>query len=93
MPCFKVAHIFEQGQDMIIFPLDSAIHNKPDSEKEDILSELQMRARAAGLAGRAVIMWQHGRHSHFMGPRAWQPFLRGLSIHQVHASLNREIRW
>ncbi len=93
MPRFKVAHINEQGQDMLIFPLDSNVHNKRDSDKEDILDELERRAHAAGLAGSAVIIWEHGNHTHFMGPRRWHPFLEGLSMYEVQARLNREINW
>lgn len=93
MPRFKVAHIRRQGQDILIFPLEPSVHNKLDSEKQDILQELEMRAHAAGLAGGAVIIWQHGRRVNFMGPRPWHPFLKSLSMSYVHANLNREISW
>lgn len=93
MPRIKVAHLREQGQNMLIFPLDSNFHTKSEAAKQDILEELQMRASAAGLAGRAVIFWQNGSSTHFMGPRPWHPFLKGLSLRQVHASLNKEISW
>jgi hypothetical protein len=93
MPHFKVAHIREQGQNMLIFPLDSSVHHKTDAEKAEILDELEMRAHAAGLAGGAVVVWEHGRSFNFMGPRPWHPFLRSIDMGAVMASVNKEIRW
>jgi hypothetical protein len=93
MPSFKVAHIREQGQNMLLFPLDSSFGNKTSSDQNAILNELEDRAHAAGLAGSAAIFWQHGGHGHFMGPRPWHPFLRGLSYNAVVRSLNKTISW
>ncbi len=69
VPKFKVAHLREQGQNMLIFPLDSSVHYKSDSDKSKILEELEIRAHAAGLAGGGAIAWEHGRSLNFMGPR------------------------
>ena len=33
VPRFKVAHLREQGQDMLLFPLDSSVHHKSNDEK------------------------------------------------------------
>lgn len=41
MPIFKVAHINEQGIDLIITPLSSYFHYKSEAEQEEILDELQ----------------------------------------------------
>jgi hypothetical protein len=49
MPKYKAAHIHEQGQDMIIFPLDAKFDHMTDSDKQDELDALQFRANAAGL--------------------------------------------
>ena len=54
MPRFKVAHIREQGQDMIIVPLDSTFGRKVSNDQQSITSELQARSVAAGLAGHVV---------------------------------------
>jgi len=58
MPTYKVAHIKEQGQDMLIFPLATGFGNQPISVQEKELGALQYRARSAGLAGSAVAFWQ-----------------------------------
>ena len=91
MPKFRVAHLREQGQNMLIFPLESGVHHRTDQEKSEILNELEMRANAAGLAGSAVIVWEYGRSFNFMGPRAWHPFLRSISMSFVQRNVNREV--
>lgn len=93
MPKFKAAHVREQGQDMIIFPLDGAFDREPDSKKAQVLNELEVRANRAGLAGSAVAIWESGGRTRFMGPRAWHGFLQGLSLRAVLASVNKEISW
>ncbi len=93
MPRFKAAHVREQGQDMIIFPLDGAFDHKPDSAKAQLLRELEVRANRAGLAGGAVAVWEIGGRTRFMGPRPWHGFLRGLSLRIVLANVNQEISW
>lgn len=93
MPSFRLAHLREQGQDMRIFPLNSQIHQKSDSEQTDLLDELELRANNAGLAGSAVLCWQHGGSFYFVGPRAWHPFLKSINLSFVQANVNREISW
>lgn len=93
MPSIKLAHIREQGQNMLLFPLSSDFHHKTDGEQRQALLELERRAHGAGLAGRAVVFWEYGRRTRFLGPAPWRAFLQGLSIRQVQASLNREISW
>jgi hypothetical protein len=93
MPKYKVAHIREQGQDMLLFPLSHQLGQLTDDEQSDLLEELERRAHAAGLAGGAAVFWQHGGHGHFMGPRPWHPFLRSISMSFVQRNVNREISW
>ena len=57
MPSFDVAHIREQGQDMIIFPVNDSFARKSNSEQDRVLSILEERAHGAGLAARAVAIW------------------------------------
>ena len=93
MPRLKVAHILEQGQNMIIFPLDQSFGDKSNHDQEETLSSLEYRANSAGLAGHAVAIWQHGLHTHFRGPSKWQNFLRSISMRWVLANVNKEISW
>jgi hypothetical protein len=93
MPHYKIAHLREQGQDMIIIPLDHSFENKTDDEQQGIITELQLHARGAGLAGIVVPVWEIGGRMKFIAPRSWHPFFRGLSLQRVFASVNKELAW
>lgn len=93
MPTIKLAHIREQGQNMLLFPLDRTFGHKTAAEKGAILGELEDRAHGAGLAGRAAIFWESGGRTYSLGPKAWDTFLRSISIRHVLASVNKSISW
>lgn len=94
MPTYKVAHLHEQGQDMIIFPLDARFCHLNESEQNDELSILNFGANRAGLRGAAVAVWDAGsRRMGFLGPDQWHPYLRSINLHFVMANLNKEISW
>lgn len=54
MSKYKIAHLREQGQDMIIIPLDDSFHHKSNSEQQDLIASLQAYASSARLAGTVV---------------------------------------
>lgn len=92
MPQYDVAHLHEQGQDMVIIPVDAAFSRKPDSDQEDIHSALQYAASEAGLKGRVVLIWNSGRQIGFRAPQQWHPFFRSQGIWQlVMRNINRTL--
>lgn len=91
MSKFKIAHLREQGKDMIIIPLDGQFHYKSKTEQSDIIDELQLCASNAGLAGTVVVVWRHGNRVHFIAPQPWHPFFRSLSWNVIMANLNKEL--
>jgi hypothetical protein len=94
MPGLKLAHIREQGQDMIIFPLDHRFGQLSQQEQQEELQGLENRAHAAGLAGHAIAIWDAGGgRARFIGPRQWHAFLQGKSLRWVLANLNKQISW
>jgi len=94
MPRFKVAHIKEQGQDMVIVPLDSGFGRNVTSEQRAIAAELQLRSQSAGLAGQVVPVWDcGGGRMGFLAPHNWRAFFAGLNLGWVFANVNREIYW
>lgn len=93
MPRFEAAHLREQGQDMIIFPLDRSFDRKTDEDRYEVLEELQMRASAAGLAGTAVAVWRSGGRMKFMAPTQWHPFFRSIDMRTVMRNVNVEVSW
>ena len=93
MPTYKIAHIRQQGQDMIIVPLDGQFEHKSPSTQSAFLGELQVRARAAGLAGRVVAMWDAGGRTKFIAPPQWRAFFQSISLGQVLGSVNKQLSW
>lgn len=93
MPTLKIAHVREQGQDMIVVPLDSSFGSKSSSDQEDAVAEIQSAAASAGLAGTVVAVWTSGGRMHFIAPPRWHPFFRSIDMRWVQANLNRSLSW
>lgn len=93
MPHLKIAHLRQQGQDMIIVPLDDNFGYKSDNEQHGAIAELQARSRNAGLAGTVVPVWEDGGHMAFIAPRPWHPFFSSLDLQTVLANVNKELSW
>jgi len=93
MPRFKVAHLHEQGQDMVIVPLDSSFGNKSEREQLDIIRDLQLHSNNAGLKGTVVPVWESGGRMKFIAPQPWHPFFRSLSLQTIAANINKTISW
>jgi len=94
MPNFKVAHINEQGVDLIIIPLEQRSGILSQQEQNATIAELQVRANGVGLRGTVVPVWDAGGgQMAFIAPNQWHAFLGSLNLPLVMASLNREIFW
>lgn len=92
MAKYKIAHVREQGQQMIIAPLDSSFHNKSQQAQREFMNAFQLAASSAGLAGSVVLIWEYGNTVHFMAPQQWHPFFRSPGIYQmVMANINKEL--
>ena len=89
MPALKVAHLREQGQDMILVPLDRSFGYPPYAEQTTIIAEYQRRANGAGLRGTVVAYWESG----FVGPTRWHAYLQSISLSFAHANVNKQISW
>ena len=94
MPRFDVAHLREQGQDMVIIPLESSFGNKTSQDQQAIIGDLQIHSRLAGLAGIVVPVWDGGGgRMAFIAPRQWHPFFSNISLQFVFANINKYISW
>jgi hypothetical protein len=92
MPRYKVAHVKEQGVDLIIIPLERRFGSLGNSAQNTERDQLQVRANAAGLAGTVVPVWNvGGNRMGFLAPSGFRPFFSGLSLHQAHQRVNKEI--
>jgi hypothetical protein len=94
MPRFEVAHLREQNVDLIIIPLDSTFGNKTSIDQHQATGELQMRSRAAGLAGTVVPVWDcGGGRMAFIAPQSWHPFFSSINLQWVAVNINGELSW
>lgn len=89
MSQWHVAHIRQQGVDLIIVPLDGQFEYKTAQEQQRTISALQAAANSAGLAGTVVPIWRVGNQSRFIAPRPWHPFFKSLSWNQILSSRNK----
>ena len=88
---FNIAHIREQGQDIIIIPLDSSFQSKTQSQRNQIIFALQLCARSAGLAGRVVVMWEHNSNVMYIAPQQWHSFFNSIDLVWVAQNINRTL--
>jgi hypothetical protein len=93
MPTFKIAHIKEQGVDLIIVPLESSFGNLTSQDQHEQIAILQAHARAAKLAGTVVPVWDSGGRMAFIAPTQWHPFFQSINLQRVAMSINRELYW
>jgi hypothetical protein len=93
MPQFQVAHIREQGQDMVIVVVNSSFGNKTSQEQNAIMADLQIHSRAACLAGIVVAVWSSGSRLMFRAPRQWHPFFASLTPQMLQANINKTLSW
>lgn len=91
MTTMKIAHIREQGVDLIIVPLQSSFGMRSSGEQSEIVSSIQLCARAAGLAGTVIPVWCEDSGHRFIAPRNWHAFFQSLSWNDIVASLNKEL--
>jgi hypothetical protein len=85
---FEVAHIREQGQDMIVIPVNLTVV----SDKSQIYNALQICARSAGLAGSVVMIWKtaEGRIQ-YIAPSQWHRFVSQIDRNWIVKRLNKRI--
>jgi len=92
MPRYKIAHIREQGQDIIIITLGRNFKYKKLEEKNRIWAALQDCATSAGLAGTVVLVWDFGGgRMEFLAPQSWHSFFKNISLSFVAANINKEL--
>jgi len=91
---FKIAHIREQGIDLIIVPMNRAFGNLPASDQQTSTAELQAQCLAAKLAGTVVPVWDCGDGKmSFAAPQSWHPFFLSIDLRWVSDRLNRELHF
>jgi hypothetical protein len=92
MAQFDVAYFKEQGQNMIVIPLDASYGNKTNTEQSKIRNSLEICARSAGLVGSVVTVWDAGGgRMGFLAPSQWQPFFSSFTLSDVARNINKTL--
>ena len=92
MASFDVAHIREQGVDLIIVSLERSFNSKSPPDQKQITAELQACATSAGLAGTVVPVWDDGfGQMMFLAPNNFHPYFRSINLAFVAANINKRI--
>jgi hypothetical protein len=94
MLSLNIAHLHEQGEDLIIAPLDGTFGNKTSMQKNAAIAAIQRAAIRAGLKGEVVVAWEdNSGRMRFIGPRPWHPFLQEIDMRWIEANINRQLFW
>jgi hypothetical protein len=93
MPQYNVAHIKEQGQQIIIVLLDDSFGSKSTEDQNAFKNELQIRASSAGLAGIVVPVWERSNRLYFIAPTPWHPFFKSMTMSFAQQNVNRTLSW
>lgn len=92
MPTFEVAHINEQGIDLIIVLVSNSFGGLGTAEQKRQTGLLQVAATSAGMAGTVVPVWEDGFGSlAFLAPREWHPFFESLTTNDLLRNVNRTL--
>lgn len=91
MTSYEIAHLREQGNDMILIPLEDRFGHLSTDEQQAQISRLQACAVSAGLRGAVAVFWKQGGQWRFMGPQQWQGFLRSVTPQMLRANLNKKL--
>jgi hypothetical protein len=89
MADFEIAHLHKQGQDIIIVPLNRDFGNKTHADQQSVTGALQACARAAGLRGTVVPVWDGGScRMMFLAPQLWHSFFSSINLRFVASNIN-----
>lgn len=90
----KIAHIHQQGQDIIFIPVAQEFGQRSQEYRADAIKAISTAARNAGLSGTVVPVWpleEDEDKFSFIAPKQWHGFVRTLSWDWISKNLNREI--
>jgi hypothetical protein len=92
MATYDIAHIREQGIDLIIVLVDPAFGFESPGEQQQIVAVLQECATQAGLAGTVIPVWDAGAgRIGFLAPQNWLSFFSSIDLTFVIRNINRKL--
>lgn len=91
MGTFDIAHIREQGQDIIVVFVSNVLDGMPPHEVDAFTVAIQDAATSAGLAGTTVPVWKVGSGFKFISPTRLQPYFRSATWEFLVRNINRQL--
>jgi CheY-like chemotaxis protein len=92
MPHLNVAHVREQGVDLVIVLLDTDLGRQSPDAQLAKLEALRAAAAEARLGGEVVPVWDIGDgRMGFIAPPGYHPYFKSISLDLVRANLNRTL--
>ena len=89
---FDIAHIREQGNDLIMVIVPTKFDRYATSDKQLVSASLQKCSKEARISGKVVLVWNKPNGSMgFFGPTPWHPFLKSINMRWVKARVNKEL--
>jgi len=87
-----IAHINEQGEDLILIPLNNSFGYKTKIEQEQTILSLQNFAIQAGLKGKVIPVWVDSvNRMHFVAPEFYHAFMFSINYNFVLRNLNKKL--
>lgn len=80
MITYKIAHICEQGRDMIFIPLNTSFNWRTEANQREVVKKLQHVSASAGLDGTVVVFWPVGHSYSFIAPPEWRSMFNSAEI-------------
>lgn len=84
----RIAIFNEQGQELIVVPLDSSFEDRLPSQRLETLRTLQNSAIKVGLKAPMALVWRIGNKLYFMAPKQCHSLLKTLKWNTIVSSLN-----
>lgn len=92
MATYDIAHIREQGVEMILVPLDASFGSRSSADQMAMQKTLQQGAIEAGLNATVVPVWDRGGGSMaYLAPKKWHEFFQHMKLQDVAARINKRL--
>ena len=94
MPTYKIAHLTGQGLNVIIFPVNNSFGLRTQQEQDTMIKLFQTKAKAAGLSGNVVPIWDgEGGKISYKAPLNQKAFFDNITHEIINSNLNKSISW
>jgi hypothetical protein len=88
---YKVAHIREQGKDVIIIPISNINNDLTNEKLNEIRRIFQTHAIKTKLSGDVCLVWEFNNKLCALAPPQWKTFCASLNMRIVKQYINKEL--